>query len=53
MIDGERNELKSDKLEKKEGEYKYGFNLGEIDCESFGMEIFRKYGKEVFEEDEV
>lgn len=32
-------------------QFKYAFNLAEIDSESFPFHMFRKYAKEVFEED--
>ena len=31
----------------------YAFNLAEIDSESFPMHIFRKYAKDVFEDDQL
>lgn len=33
--------------------YKYAFNLAEIDSENFPMHIFRKYAKDVFEENQL
>ena len=34
-------------------QFKFAFNLAEIDSENFPMHIFRKYAKDVFEEDHL
>ena len=34
-------------------QYKYAFNLAEIDAEYFPLNLFRKYAKEAFEDNEL
>ncbi|RNB39647.1 PLP-dependent aminotransferase family protein, partial [Staphylococcus aureus] len=34
-------------------DYQYYFNLAEIDAEYFPLHLFRKYAKEVFEDDQL
>lgn len=53
VIHRQTNQLNTDNLEKKQRQYKYAFNLAEIDSESFPMHIFRKYAKDVFEDHQL
>lgn len=46
-------QINNDKEENIESRYKYAFNLAEIDAEYFPLHLFRKYAKEVFEDNQL
>lgn len=43
----------SNNLDNEQHRYKYSFSLAEIDSESFPMRIFRKYAKDVYEDNQI
>ena len=45
VIHRQTNQLNTDNLEKKQRQYKYAFNLAEIDSESFPMHILENMRK--------
>ncbi|GGG97665.1 PLP-dependent aminotransferase family protein [Staphylococcus pragensis] len=46
-------QINTDKEEYIESHYQYAFNLAEIDAEYFPLHLFRKYAKEVFEDNQL
>lgn len=47
------SEINNTSVKKSDIKYKYAFNMSEIDSEYFPMQQFRKYARDVFEDNEI